>query len=350
MKVNPKNLFRIKPLSEEAFAEIFEAFYFLREAEIPEKEALTIIAEEQTKPAVKNFLASLLNAPSFIEGLREFPQFAPDYMMALLAQGQKNNEEIKVLKSISEHLVKLLLLDDENGSYKKQLKKYLNYPWGTLIVAFMVSTVLLVFVVPVFDEVFVSFGAELPVLTRYIVRLSEFMQTWWWVCIGIILFGKYCFMHPINKSIRSKLALYFSVVVYAETSATIRTLHLLLSYGVYLQEALCLSATASQNVIISRALIKSANALTEKESFVDCLKQQGIFPNKVLQSLRVFEKTNRLILLDRLVNRMSFNIKSNIKGSAKKMNSVIMVILGLTVGILIIAMYLPIFSMGAAVG
>jgi len=183
-----------------------------------------------------------------------------------------------------------------------------------------------------------------------VVRFSEFMQTWWWACIGISLFGKYCFMHPINKSIRSKLALYFSVVVYAETSATIRTLHLLLSYGFNLPESLRLSATASQNVMIIRVLIKSADALAEKKSFVDCLKQQGIFPNKVLQSLRVFEKTSRLILLDRLVNRMSFDMKSNIKRSAKKMNSVIMVILGLTVGILIIAMYLPIFSMGAAIG
>jgi type IV pilus assembly protein PilC len=242
------------------------------------------------------------------------------------------------------------LLDDENGSYKKQLKNYLTYPIATLIAAFIVSAILLIFVVPVFDEVFQSFGGELPTFTRYIVNLSEFMQTSWWICIGIILFGKYCFMHPINKPMRSKLALYFSVVVYAETSATIRTLHLLLSYGFNLQEALRLSATASQNIMIIQTLIKSADALAEKKSFVDSLKQQGIFPNKVLQSLRVFEKTNRLILLDRLVNRMSFNIKSNIKESAKKMNSVIMVILGLIVGTLIIAMYLPIFSMGAAVG
>jgi len=348
--LNIKNLFiKKKPLSEEEFAEIFEAFYFLREAEIDEKEALQIIAKEQTQPAAQNLLAILLNAPNFIEGLSQFPGYAPDYAIALLRQGQKNKEEIKVLASLSAHFSKILFLDDELGSYKQRLKKHLTYPISTLVVAFMVSAVLLIFVVPVFDEVYQSFGAELPALTQLVVRLSEVIQQWWWVCVGFIWLSLCCFNHKMNKRFRSKLALYFSAARYTESSVILRTLHLLLSYDFKLQQALRLSATVSQNTMIIEALNKSADAVAEKKSFVDCLKEKAVFPHKILPGLRVFEKTNHLILLQKLVNRNAFILKKNLSEASKIMNSVMMVIMGILVGILIIAMYLPIFSMGAVI-
>jgi len=347
--LNIKNLFTKKALTEEEFAEIFEAFYFLREAEINEKEALHIIAKEQTKPAAQNLLAVLLNAPSFIEGLSQFPNYAPEYVITLLRQGQKNKEEVKVLASLSEHFTKILFLDEEGGTYKQRLKKHLTYPVAILVVAFIISTVLFIFVVPVFDEIFQSFGAELPALTQLVVRLSELMQQWWWLCVGLIWLGLFCFNHKMNQRFRSKLALYFSAIRYVESFLILRTLHLLLSYDFNLQEALRLSATVSKNTLIIEALNKSADAVAEKKSFVDYLKEKSVFPNKILPRLRIFEKTNRFIILQKLINRNEFILKKNLSEASKIMNSVIMVIMGIIVGIFIIAMYLPIFSMGAAV-
>ncbi|MCK4492978.1 MAG: type II secretion system F family protein, partial [Methylococcales bacterium] len=196
MKQRPKDIFPRRPLTEEAFAEIFEEYYFLRDAEIPEKEALAIIAKEQTKPVAQDFLASLIEAPSFMVGLRKFPQFAPDYMIALLEQGQKNNEEIAVLKSLSENLRKLLLLDRQGQSYKQQLKINSRYPLGVLFFCFFVMVILLIFVVPVFEDVFQSFGAELPPLTQLVVKVSSFFQQWWWIGVLIILLAFMGLRHP----------------------------------------------------------------------------------------------------------------------------------------------------------
>ncbi|MCK5899123.1 MAG: type II secretion system F family protein [Methylococcales bacterium] len=350
MKQRPKDLFPRRPLTEEAFAEIFEEYYFLRDAEIPEKEALIIIAKEQTKPVAQDFLASLIEAPSFMVGLRAFPQFAPDYMIALLEQGQKNNEEIAALKSLSEHLRELLLLDRHGQSYKQQLKINSIYPLGTLVFCFFVIVILSVFVVPVFDHVYQSFGAELPSLTLLVITVSSVFQQWWWIGVLITLLAFMGLKHPKSKPLCSKVSLFFPLVKSIEAAQTLQTLQILLSHNIALAQALRLSATASQNTVVMDSLMQSATAVEQKKSFVDCLKQQHVFPNRIFPALSVFEKTQRLHLLQKSVAKNNALLERMLVQLTQVTHQWTLLVVGLLVGIVVVAMYLPIFQMGVAVG
>jgi type IV pilus assembly protein PilC len=345
-------------LTNEEMADFFAELYILRQAQIPEKEALQIMAEGQDTKAMQLFLNTLSEAPSLISGLEQFPAIIPEYIIALLSKFKKDNSEIKVLEDIAEHLANLSLT--YNGiSYKQQVKSSFAYPIILLLFLFIVSAFMMIFVVPVFDDMFKGFGKELPPITQLFISVSELMQeNWWKFAIGFIGIDQACrFFYSHSQKFRLfieriilKIPIIQRLIITIESVAIIKTLSLLCSYQFSLAEALRLSATATQNTVFIVTLTETANNVANSDGLVDGLKQKQIFSAKTIRLLKVFEKTQQLQILNKLAQSYHKQIPRGLGVLLRILNIILLMGCWLIIGATVIAMYLPIFAMGEAAG
>lgn len=342
-------------LTNEELADFFSEFAILREAQIPEKEALQMMADGQGKKNRELFLKALIEAPDLVSGLGQFPAIIPKYIIALL---EKNNSEVKVLEDITEHLMSLSLT--YNGiSYKQQIKSVFLYPVIVLFFLLILSGLMLVFVVPVFDEMFKSFGKELPAFTQVFVSLSGVMVESWWIIaivIVVILLG-WKVSYARSEKFRQLVGLVVlkipsigAFIKTIESAAVIKTFSLLCSYRFNLAEALHLSATATQNPIFISTLTESAERMAKDNGLIDSLKQTPIFSARTLRLLKAFETTQELKILNKLAQSYQTQIPRGVSLSLRILSVMLLIGCWIIVGSMVIAMYLPIFAMGEAVG
>ncbi|NOQ35876.1 MAG: hypothetical protein GQ569_08270 [Methylococcaceae bacterium] len=334
-------------------AEFFEEYTLLRQAEQSHKQTLKIMSEHQKHKAMQQFLSSLLNAQNLIKGLLEFPHLISEYIIVLLAQAEKNDTELKALASIAAHLSDIKVIN-EKMPYKQKLRHSLFYPSVILVVCIALVLMLTIFVIPVYKELFYGFGSELPAFTQFFITVAGFLEKGLIIFIVLFVAASIYLQSPMSLAFRSKLILMLPSIgklsCEIETISIIKALYLLLSHDFTLAEALRLSATATQNTVMKKALLNSAEAATKKQSFVEVLALDKIFSIRTLHILTVFDKTQCLDLLQNYTAQISNKITREGQTSLRSVSIVLLVFCWLVVGSTVIALYLPIFAMGSAVG
>lgn len=341
-----------KNLTSEEVADFFTDFYSLRQADIAEKDALQIMIEGENNKTKLYFLTSLISAPNLLIGLEQFPTFIPKYITILLQQAQENNIEIKALEGITTHLSSLTAT--ENGiSYRQQLKSCLVYPAIILSIVSVLVSVMLIFIVPIFADLFRGFGAELPGLTQIFVDLSEYVQQYigllLTLALAVIIYLKSPYSIRYKSIILFKLPVISNTIRIMESTTIIKTVHLLCSYQFSLIEALRLSTTASQNTIVISTLLKSVDELAKGKEIISSLKSVPIFSIKTIHLLAVFERTHQLQILKNMAKSYHKQIPRQTALLLRLLNIILLILCWLIVGTTVIAMYLPIFKMGEAI-
>ena len=243
--------------------------------------------------------------------------------------------------------------------YDLRLKKALFYPTAVIIVAIIVTAILLIFVVPQFEELFKGFGADLPAFTQLVIHISNVVQeTWWAILAGMVISG-YFFVQTKQRSKKfratlDRLILRVPIVGAILHKASIarfaRTLATTFAAGVPLVEALDSVAKATGNIVYTTAIYQIREEVVTGSQIQSAMRATGIFPNLVVQMIAIGEESGALDdMLEKVALIYEEEVDLAVDGLSSLLEPLIMAILGVLVGGLVIAMYLPIFKMGSVV-
>jgi len=327
------------------------------DAGVPLVQSFDIIGKGHKNPTMADMLlsvkADIEGGDTLAEGLRKKSLYFDDLFCSLVEAG----EQAGVLETL---LDKIATYKEKSESIKKKVKKALTYPIAVLAVAFIVTAVLLIFVVPVFEDLFQSFGADLPAFTKWVIGLSEWAQEWWWAVIGA-LFGflkTFSFFHKRSAKFRHfidktllKLPIIGEILNQSALARFARTLSTMSAAGVPLVDALESVAGACGNIVYYEAVLKVRDDVATGQRLQFSMQQTDIFPHLVIQMVAIGEESGKIdSMLDKVADFYEEEVDNMVDNLSSLMEPFIMVILGTLVGGLIVAMYLPIFKLGAAVG
>ncbi|MCK5925596.1 MAG: type II secretion system F family protein, partial [Methylococcales bacterium] len=285
--------------------------------------------------------------------LKKRPLYFDDLFCNLVEAG----EQAGVLEGL---LDKIATYKEKSESMRAKVKKALTYPMAVIVVAFVVTVILLIFVVPVFDDVFQSFGAELPAFTQMVVEMSEWMQENWWIVIGVLIavIKTYSFVFKRSEKFRNfvdrtmlKVPIVGVIIEKSAIARFARTLSTMSAAGVPLIEALDSVAGACGNIVFYDGVKSMQEEVSTGQSLQASMLNANIFPHMVIQMVAIGEESGSIdSMLDKVADFFEEEVDNLVDNLSSLMEPMIMVILGTLVGGLVVAMYLPIFQMGAAVG
>jgi type IV pilus assembly protein PilC len=325
-------------------------------AGVPVVQALDIVGHGNENKSMRELLFSIKSdvesGDSLTQALRKHPEQFDDLFCNLIEAGERAG----VLESLLE---KIAMYKEKSESMKKKIKKALTYPVAVIVVALVVTTVLLVFVVPVFEDLFKSFGADLPVFTKMVIAMSKWMQTYWWIVGGILTVAVYTFKYFREKSepfnyFLDKTLLKVSVIGVIITKSAIarfaRTLSTMSAAGVPLVESLESAAGTCGNRLYRDAVLRMREEVATGQRLQYAISESGLFPHMVQQMVAIGEESGALdAMLSKVADFYEEEVDNLVDNLSSLMEPLIMVILGILVGGLIVAMYLPIFQLGSAI-
>jgi len=243
---------------------------------------------------------------------------------------------------------------------KGKIKSALFYPSAVLVVAFVITAVIMLFVVPAFKELFSSFGADLPAPTLVLMGISDFFVAYWWLIFSVIGGGFWFFFYTWKRSKKMqavmdrtmlKLPIFGPLIEKAAIARWTRTLSTMFAAGVPLVEALTSVAGAAGNHVFYEATQKIRAEVTTGTSLTVAMQNSGIFPNMVQQMVSIGEESGALdSMLSKVADFFEREVDDAVESLSSLMEPIIMVVLGTLIGGMVIAMYLPIFKMGSVVG
>ena len=321
---------------------------------IPLVQAFDIIGKGHEKPAMQDMLASIKadieGGSTLAEGLGKFPLQFDELFCNLVEAG----EHAGILEAL---LVKIAEYKEKTESLKAKIKKALTYPIAVLVVAVIVTAILLIFVVPQFESLFSGFGADLPAFTQMVVELSRFMQEWWWAVFGIMGGVVFAIMQIKKRSrkfnhLLDRLVLKLPIIGDIMNKAAIaryaRTLSTMSAAGVPLVEALQSVSGATGNVVYSEAVLQMREQVATGLQLQQAMKNTGLFPHMVVQMVAIGEEAGSVeSMLAKVADFYEEEVDNAVDSLSSLIEPMIMAILGILVGGLIIAMYLPIFMLGS---
>lgn len=359
IKKKPKSLFspRTQAITPGDIAVFSRQLATMLSAGVPLVQSFDIVGKGHENPSMQNLLLSIKadieGGDTLAEALNKKPLYFDELFCNLVEAG----EQAGVLETL---LDKIATYKEKTESMKKKIKKALTYPVAVVVVAFIVTAILLIFVVPVFEDLFKSFGADLPAFTRMVINLSEWMQKFWWIIIGIIFAAVYTFGYFKKRSRKfnhflDKTLLKIPVVGLIINKSAIarfsRTLSTMSAAGVPLVEALESVAGACGNIIYAEAVLKMREEVATGQRLQFAMSQANLFPHMVQQMVAIGEESGSMdAMLAKVADFYEEEVDNLVDNLSSLMEPIIMVILGILVGGLIVAMYLPIFKMGSAVG
>ncbi|MSQ91985.1 MAG: type II secretion system F family protein, partial [Gammaproteobacteria bacterium] len=289
---------------------------------------------------------------SLHESLAKHPLYFDDLYVNLVEAG----EQAGALEAL---LDKVATYKEKTEALKKKIKKALFYPAAVLAVAVIVTLILLLFVIPQFESLFKGFGADLPAFTRMVIALSRFVQAqgWW---IGIIAGGTiftFAYFKKRSRAMRHvldrmmlKLPILGPILVKAAIARYARTLSTMFSAGVPLVEAMESVAGATGNSVYELAVMRMRDEVATGQRLQRAMENTALFPNMVVQMIAVGEESGSLDEMSaKVADFYELEVDSAVDGLASLLEPLIMAILGVLVGGLVIAMYLPIFKLGAVI-
>jgi type IV pilus assembly protein PilC len=325
-------------------------------AGVPLVQAFDIIGRGHDNPSMRNLILKIKNevesGTSLSETLAKHPLYFDDLVVNLVNAG----EQAGVLETL---LDKIATYKEKTEYLKAKIKKAMFYPAAVIIVAIIVTAILLIFVVPQFEQLFSSFGADLPAFTRVVVNLSEFMQEWWWLVFGVAI-GSIVGLLQAKKRSRNfsrtldrltlKLPIVGPIMHKASVARFARTLGTMFAAGVPLVEALNSVAGATGNVVYSDAVLMIRDSVATGQQLQFAMSQTGLFPNMVEQMVAIGEESGSLdSMLGKVADFYEQEVDDAVDALSSLLEPIIMSVLGILIGGLVVAMYLPIFKMGAAI-
>jgi type IV pilus assembly protein PilC len=256
-------------------------------------------------------------------------------------------------------LDRLAVYQEKTLAIKSKIKSALMYPVAVIVVAFVVLTVIMIFVIPSFKEVFSSFGADLPAPTLFVIALSEFFVSYWWAIFGFVFGGMYFFMESWKRSEKMQMfmdRLLLRLPVFGElinksvVARWTRTLSTMFAAGVPLVEALDSVGGASGNAVYRLATVQIQKDVSTGSALTTAMTTTGVFPTMVLQMAAIGEESGALDhMLAKCAEFYEDEVDEMVKGLSSLMEPFIIVILGVLIGGIVVSMYLPIFKLGAVV-
>jgi type IV pilus assembly protein PilC len=325
-------------------------------AGIPMVQAFEIIGNGHEKPSVQRLVldikANIEGGSTLHESLAKHPLYFDDLFVNLVEAG----EHAGALETL---LDKIASYKEKTEALKKKIKKALFYPIAVLVVAVIVSVILLIFVIPQFESLFKGFGADLPAFTQMVVNMSKFMQHQGWV-VGIVAGGAiygFMYFHKRSRNMRralDRMALKFPIIgpilVKSAIARFARTLSTMFAAGVPLVEAMQSVAGATGNIVYEEGTLRMKDEVATGQRLQRAMENTGLFPNMVVQMIAVGEESGSLDTMSAKVAEFyEAEVDNAVDGMASLMEPMIMAVLGVLVGGMVIAMYLPIFKLGQAI-
>ncbi len=359
VKPKPKPLFGAagKTIQPKEIAFFSRQMAIMMKSGVPIVQSLEIIGSGHKNPRMTKMIAAIRTdiegGSSLYEAISKFPVQFDELYRNLVRAGEGAGVLETVLGTIATYQENLETL-------KGKIKKALFYPAMTIAVALIVSAILLVFVVPQFEEVFKGFGADLPAFTQLIVGASRFMISWWYIIligtaaaiIAFIFFKKrsLAFQHFLDRLIL-KVPIIGEVMKNSAIARFARTLAVTFAAGVPLVEALETVAGATGNTVYEKAVLRMRDDVSVGYPVHVAMKQVEVFPHMVIQMTGIGEEAGALdAMLFKVADYYEQEVNNAVDALASLIEPMIMVILGVLVGGMVIGMYLPIFKLGAVVG
>ncbi len=361
IKPKPKDLFEnvsfMQPKVTKKDLVIFtRQFSTMIDAGLPLVQGLTILAEQTENKTFKNILKEVVRdvgaGASLAESLGKHPKVFDGLYVNLIAAGELGGILDTILQRLATYIEKLEKL-------KGQIKSAMTYPIVVVAIAIIVIAVILVFVIPVFEEMFADFGSALPVPTQIVVNLSRFMKGNIHYVIGglvlfLFLFKKYRNTTGGRKRmdiLALKLPIFGPLIKKFAVARFTRTLGTMISSGVPILAALDIVAKTSGNVVLEEIIYEVRASIAEGQTIAEPLSENDIFPRMVVQMISVGETTGALdAMLEKIADFYDDEVDAAVDALTSMLEPLLMVFLGGSIGGLVIAMYLPIFKMAAAMG
>jgi type IV pilus assembly protein PilC len=327
-------------------------FSTMIDAGLPLVQCLEILGSQMENPAFKKVIMQIKGevegGSTFADALRKHPKVFDALYVNLIAAGEVGGILDVILLRLSTYLEKAMKL-------KGQVKSAMVYPTAIMGVAIVVITVLLVFVIPIFENMFKEFGgAALPAPTQIVINISQWTQSNFFLLIlggvGLVFLWKYIRKNPKGREITDDLFLkapvFGPLMRKVAVARFTRTLGTMISSGVPILEALDITARAAGNVIIEKAIYRARQSISEGKTVAEPIMQAKVFPSMVCQMINVGEQTGALdTMLGKIADFYDEEVDAAVKGLTSLMEPAMMVILGTLIGGLVVAMYLPIFEM-----
>jgi len=324
---------------------------------VPLLQSFDIVGKGHDNPAVGRLLMDIKTEVETGSSLAQAFKKYPLYFDALFCNLVGAGEAAGILDSL---LDRLATYKEKIQAIKSKIKSALFYPLSIIVIAFVITAVIMIFVIPAFKELFSSFGATLPTPTLVIMEISDFFVAYWWAIFSIIGGTLYAFFYFWKRSVAMqrvmdrltlKLPIFGPVIRKATIARWTRTLSTMFAAGVPLVEALDSVAGAAGNYIYYEATKKIQAEVSTGSSLVAAMTNANVFPNMVLQMVAIGEESGALDgMLSKVADFFEAEVDDAVDALASLMEPMIMVVLGTLIGGMVVAMYLPIFKMGQAVG
>ena len=328
----------------------------IMKAGVPLLQSFDIVAKGHSNPSVTRLLLDIKleveTGSSLAQSFRKYPLYFDNLFCNLVAAG----EQAGILDSL---LDRLAIYKEKMLAIRSKIKKALFYPVAILVVAFVVTAVIMIFVIPQFKELFAGFGANLPAPTLVVMNLSEIFVSYWYLIFGGLAGGIWLFTNSLKRSenmqfamdrLMLKMPIFGEMVRKATIARWTRTLSTMFAAGVPLVEALDSVAGAAGNRVYMQATKKIQQEVSTGSSLTVSMQNSGVFPNMVLQMCSIGEESGALdAMLGKVADFFEREVDDSVDALASLMEPLIMAVLGVLIGGLVIAMYLPIFKMGQVV-
>jgi len=358
VRKKPKDLFaasakKITPMDIAIFSRQLAT---MMKAGVPLVQSFEIVADGLQNPSMRDLVLKIKQeveaGNSLASAIGKHPAYFDDLFCSLVDAGEQSG-------SLETMLDRIAIYKEKSEALKLKIKKASKYPITVLIVASIVTAILLLKVVPVFEDLFSGFGAELPAFTQMVLGLSDWLQEWWYLLLGSIIGGVAAFKQAKARSQAFnnaydrtvlKLPIVGDIIFKATIARFARTLSTTFSAGVPLVEALVSVAGATGNVVYRNAVNTVREEVSSGTQLNVSMRATGVFPPMAIQMVSIGEESGALdSMLDKVATYYEDEVDNAVDGLTSMMEPLIMAFLGVVIGGLIIAMYLPIFQLGAVV-
>lgn len=357
IKKKPKPLWENKPPILTSDISIFaRQLATMMSSGVPLVQSFEIVGNGHDNPSMRDLIMTIKSDVEAGGTLAEALRKHPDQFDTLFCNLVEAGEQAGILESL---LGKVASYKEKSEAIKKKVKKAITYPIAVLVVAGVITAILLIFVVPVFEDMFKSFGGELPGPTQVVVALSRTFVAYWYIIFGGIFAALTAFKFALKHSLAFdhmmqrlslKLPLFGDLLVKSSLARFARTLATMFAAGTPLVEAMDSVAGATGNIVYYEAVMKMKQDISIGSSLASTMKDVGVFPNMAIQMVSIGEESGAIdAMLNKVADFYEEEVENLVDALSSLMEPMIMAFLGVVIGGLVVAMYLPIFKMGSVV-
>ena len=360
LKPKPKDLFEkipfMQPKVKNKDIVVFtRQFSTMIDAGLPLVQGLNILTEQSTNPTLRAILKQVTKdvegGSTLAEALKKHPKVFDDLFVNLVAAGEVGG----ILDTILQRLATFV---EKSDDLKRKIKGAMTYPIVVVAIAIIVIAVILIFVIPVFQDMFESFGSALPAPTQLVVNMSDFMKSnfiWVFLAIAALIFAYKQYRNSkggrkTTDNLFLKLPIFGDLLKKTAVARFTRTLGTMLASGVPILDSLEIVAKTAGNVIIEEIIYDVRSSIAEGQTIAEPLSENDIFPGMVTQMISVGEATGALdTMLNKVADFYDKEVDAAVDALTSMLEPLLMLFLGGSIGGLVVAMYLPIFSMAGAI-